>query len=471
MDSKSVKIKPHFLYIFTLLYPYLTLLIIPVLKETVSFVLGKSTSVSELFAAELALLSAAVTLALLKYRRTVLIFGDEITVKKGLFCRMSYTLPKGTARVVVLESNPLLRPLGVFKLKIYTEGGVRKRADENLPIGRKTAEKLYKMLAVDGQAVRSNTFGNVLMSAALSSSVAGWLLAMPIVKIVGNLAGDGLTKRLYNLKNADEIAEISLYFGKFLPLVLLLGYIISFFVLLLKNSGFQSVKSGKKIMLSSGRLPYRTLFLKADCVRATKAVTAPLMLLADKCAVKFSACGFGRAKGEIGLLVPCVKPTIAKGLLQWLLPHLDSTGSGIRPPKAARKRALFLPLLLLALCIAAAYAGALLLPRFEKILYSVALVQSFVLLLYTAVRLTAVRVGRFSAANGSVNVKYRQGFKIAELTADRKSVGQIRVLTTPFDRKHGQCSVKIRLLGKNRDCAKLKFLDKHQADSEVKGLL
>ncbi len=459
MNNEKTPVRPHFVYVFTLLYPYLSLLIIPVIRGVYRFLAGKSSTLSAFFAAEVIMLCVAFLAALLKLKYTRLTFDSDITVQKGLIFRVRYTIPNKASRVVMLESDPFSRIVGIYRLKIYTEAGARRRPDEKLPISRKTAMLLFERLKIDGQTVKSNTVGNVVMSAALSSSMAGFLLAAPMVKAVASFLGEGISSVLPRLRQQSlETAELEAI-GQMLPLVFLLGYTVSFAVLLLRNSGFSSVKSGNRIMLDSGRLPHRTAFLKTDSVNAVKTVTAPLMRLAGKCAVKFSACGFGRSKGEIGLLLPCVKPQLASGLVQWMLPEVKTAKGKVAPDKSAKRRCVLLPCILVAAVVFAARSLQLMLPFLRSVILSFAMITVIIILLWLVARLLVLYKGRFSVDRDSCSVTGRYGFGTVKLQCALKSVECITVCRTPFDRLHGHCTVKVRTAAKNRDEVKVKYLD------------
>lgn len=460
MNRDKITIKPHFLYLARLMYPYLTLLIIPVARGLFLHLFYERNTLSGVLVAEGILLVLAGVTAILKFKRTRLyLLNGKLTVEKGLFLRVNYSVSNNKSMVTVLESNPVLSLFGAVRLKIYTEAGKSKKENENILISRKTAGEIYKIYGSTGQAVKSNTFGEVIMSAALSSVTAGLLLTVPIVKVVMSLLGKNLPSLLPTAKNIYLNTSDVRVLGRWLTALLLLGYAVSFLVLFLRNFGFLSVKSDKKIMISSGKLPRRTVMLPAQSVKAVRTVTAPLMLLTRKCAVKFSACGYGRLKGEIGLLLPLVKPTIAKGLVQWLLPRFKPNKLKLKSKKRVYRRIIWLPLLLVAIAV-----GILVFVKFYiHKLWNFAVLIAFFIILYAGVlllmRCYAVKNGGISEAFGQITAYGIKGFSLDKLQLKTEAVHWIRISRTPFDRKHGHCTVKIRATGKNRDTVKVKYLD------------
>ncbi len=459
MNNKTIIIRPHFVYVFTLLYPYLSLLIIPVIRGVYRYLAGKSSTFSAFLTAEVVMLCIAFFAAVLKLKRTKITVSNHIKVEKGLIFKVRYTVPQTASRVFMLESDPFLRLIGVYRLKIYTEAGNRAKPDERLPISKSTATELYRQLMVEGQAVKSNTLGNVIMSAALSSSMAGFLLAAPLVKSVASLLGNGLTAVLPKLRSQSFSVDDLETLSKALPLLVFVGYIVSFAVILLRNSGFSSIKNGDKIMLDSGRLPHRTAFLEVLSVNSIKTVTAPLMRLANKCAVKFSACGFGRAKGEIGLLLPCVRTTLADGLTRWLLPQFKELKTSIKPDRRAIKRCAFLPLIFMALTLLSAMITYRLFPKLHSVIITLALLVFVIILLWLIARITVLLKGEVSVDVNAYSLTGRYGFGTVKLQCDKRNVESITVRRTPFDYRYRHCTVILRTSYKNHDSVKLKYLN------------
>ncbi len=461
MSQNKLEIRPHCLYVANLLYPYLTLLIIPVARAFYLYFSKEAETVSAVVGAEAVMLLVAVNVAVLKFKRMRITLDSEksIHVVKGLFCKISYEIPKEASKIIVLETNPILSLFGACRLKVYTEAGTKRRADESIPIRRSDAERLLASYEVKGETVQSNTYSSVVMSAALSSATAGVLLAIPIVKVAVSLLGKSIPSLLPEIHDNQKLYEWMKTAGKYVPLVIGLGYVISFAVLLLRNYKFSSVRSNKYIMLDAGKMPHRTVLLEARSVNAVKTVKAPLMLLADKCAVKFSACGYGRRRGEIGLLVPCVKPVFANGLIGWLLPQMGFKGETVRVDKKGIRRCVWLPMGTLALTLTATTVVSAMFPRFKMPAMAVALPIVMFCGVWLAVRLYIARKGGVAFSNKGIWVKYRRSATVNELKCQKEDIESITIKQTPFDKRHGHCTLKLRLLDKNRDVAMLRYLD------------
>ena len=56
-------------------------------------------------------------------------------------------------------------------------------------------------------------------------------------------------------------------------------------------------------------------------------------------------------------------------------------------------------------------------------------------------------------------MRYKSGFSVIDLNSKMSKVGCIIIKQTLFDKRHKQCTVKIKSFDKNREKASLRFLD------------
>ena len=84
-------------------------------------------------------------------------------------------------------------------------------------------------------------------------------------------------------------------------------------------------------------------------------------------------------------------------------------------------------------------------------------------------RIYIIKKGAFSLQNG-LRIKHLSGLKVVEMQCDLDRVQCILIRRTPFDKITGQSSVKVRLFGKNRDRAALRFLNYSEVIGEINKL-
>ena len=385
-------------------------------------------------------------LSILKLRRTTIVLDGKITISKGLFCKSVYTVGDAENTVVVIEANPFLKPLGIYNFKIYSEVGKDMHPEESIPLREKDAKLIMEIFGNKGYTMQSTKKDCILMAIALSSSFAGMIVAAPIVRVVAVALGKGVKQVVPSLKKGlqDGIDSNIYKYGSYLSLALVLGYVISFAVILLRNSGFKAVFSKKRVLLESGVLPHRRVMLSRSTITAVRYVTAPIMWLFGRCTVKFSACGYGKSSGELGFLIPAVRKKHNIGLVG---PKSGSLGRCCYVPLTA----IFITMVVFLKVI----------KKFEEAFKLIVLL--FLLVLAVEIYIVFLRIytifhGGVKIENEKMTVVANQRLKFTEIEFSCSRLMSVEIKRTLFDVLPKTCTVKFSLNNKNRDSIKIKYM-------------
>lgn len=459
MQDKNLKITPHPVYIIKLMYPYLSLLIIPVIKGAIGFINGNIQTTPEFLVAEMLLLSSIILVSFIKYRRFKIFVFDEIEVTRGLFCKIYYKIPKNASQLVVIETNPILSRFNIYRLKIYTETGGRRRPGEDIPIRRRDASGLIEALGPENlpKRIGKNT-NNVLMALAASSSAAGLLIIAPVIKITAGIFGKNTTSVLPEIQKTSELLENFEKISVWLTSVLLVGYVISFIVIILRNFGFKSSSDSEIIMLDGGVLPNRKIIFKKRFITAVEVLSPPIMRLLNRCIIKFSCAGYGRSAGELSILIPCIKPDMVKSKINRISPRLTKDTPGVYPSRRVFKRCIFMPFAFF--CVLQFFCVIVTnrLPKLKMLIFLIVVILSIFDILFLFVRLNSFLKGKFSVNNGIVTVISNKRLSTVEVMTNVYDVDMFKITRTPFDNALNLCKVSVRVLNKSKDKVSLKFL-------------
>lgn len=464
-----ISITPHPFYIAKLMYPYLTLMIIPVLKGAVDYIFKRQHDLPDFFTAELILLAVITAVSYIKLQRMKIIISDSISVSKGLFCRITYEIPRSAASLAVVESNPVLKLFGIYRLKIYTEAGKKSKPDEDIPIRKRDAAELCELYKVAQKPVERGTpLNNIFMAAASSSISTGLFIAAPIVKVAASLLGKSVSSLLPEIADAAGFPENIPDIGWYLSMIVFVGYAVSFSVIVLRHSGFKSVSDSKRITLDAGAFPHRTIFFERKAVTAVSFVSSPLMRLAGRCLVKFSSCGYGKSSGELGVLIPCIKKKNAGVGTAEFLPEFFGVDGGIKPRLRAIGRCFSIPVVLSLVISFCGSLSAATFAAFGSIIWLVTVILLLIDILYISVRIDALLNGSFQIKNKKLSIRTRKGFSAVELTVNIENVESVSIIRTPFDRISHLCRVRLRVFNKSNDSVSLPYLPYKQIIDLIK---
>lgn len=469
MTKEKIIVRPHFAYVFVLLYPYLTLTVLPVIKGVLDLLRGHENALSAFLMAEILFLILAVSISFFKFKQYKITFDDELSVQKGLFCRSIYSVPSCKARLVVLESNPIFRLLGIFRLKIYTETGNKNRPNESVIIKKSDYLRL-KTKFFKGQSVveRSRAIENIIMAATLSSYAAGIIILLPFLKVTAAFFDKDFMDILPNVAAAGVLENLP-FIWRILSAVLIAGYIVSFVILSLRNIGFKMLACNEKISFCAGVLPHRDIFLDKNAVTSVKLVAPPFMKVFKKCAIKFSACGYGESGGELCAFYPFISEGKAGVKIHKYFEFVFKP-NGIKPIKWAVGRCFLLPSFFVGLGMFFCHIFSLILKN-KQAFVGIGMIIILLAALNIAIRIVAMIEGFISIDNADISAKYRKGFRIETLSFKTELLECVTIMRTPFDRLVGLASVKVRISNKNRDCGKIENLSYKQVLKYIRNAL
>ena len=130
--------KAHPLMIFSIIKPFLFILLIPVLRGIVQYIENrKATTILE---QEMGVLLVIFLYGFLRWRLFRLTLDEEaVTVRDGLFMVRQAVIPISGLSSVQSEQTPLDYILGSVTFRINTEAGSRQKTDYSFKLSRKDA--------------------------------------------------------------------------------------------------------------------------------------------------------------------------------------------------------------------------------------------------------------------------------------------------------------------------------------------
>lgn len=462
-NNDALRITPHPIYIVKLIYPYLTLLIIPIIKGVVGYLTDNKQELPSFFTAEIFLIFIIFAVSLAKLKRMQISISDSIRIKRGLLCRTFYEIGAVRSKVIVVEENPYLSRMGIYRLKIYTEAGNQKKADEDIPIRSRDAKALCKRFGCKGLRFIGRNSSNVFMAASSSSVMAGLLIAAPIVKSVAGVLGKGIKELVPELEKAKGIYTKSTELGLFISIILLVGYSISFGVIILRNIGFKAAIDKRAITLKGGVFPNRSIFFEKSSVNSVCILSPPIMRMVGKCLVKFNSCGYGRSAGELAVLIPCESVFRVDKSLAKMFPNIKAADSGIRPKRVAVFRCVFLPMTLVTVAVVLCELLSRLIYYADTVISLIAVTLGVINIIYIVVRLDTLLNGKFIIDDKFVTMRAKKGISAAKLTAELRDVHCFTLFRTPFDFRKKTCKIKVAVYSKNREKIALSYLSYEKA--------
>ena len=458
-------IRPHVFTLFALLGPTIPLLLLPLFRELTQWQGG---TLSQFVRAEIMVLLALFLVAWLRVRRMQLMIEEGmISLKTGLFLQKKAQVPLQSVSSVSVYRSLAMRLLGCTRLSIDTEGGTRKKADFTLYLCPRDAQLILdRAIPLKGRPLCdcANHGAVALMSALFSSSATGWLVAAPVFSRFVQLLGEGLSNWLYVTVSrfAAPIEQFAGPLSGVLAILLLGGWLLSALLLFFRNFKFCSYRYQNALCLRAGFFARRSLFF---CIEDCKAVflrqPAP-MLLTGMSSAHLLVTGYGKEKGELPVLKPCLLTRQNRDLVTLLFQN-QPCRAHIRLPQRALWRLFVKPGWIILIFGTLALAGSFFIDYFLRLWLFICATGAAVALVLACVRFTLYRRGGVECSERVVQITTVRRFTLFTAVARWENIGVTSITQDPFQKNAGLCTLHLSFAGESGYRVSLPWMDVKQA--------
>ena len=453
----------HPLMILNLMKPFLFVLVLPVIKGVVQYLVTKK--ISGVLTLEIIIASALLLFSYLSFRAfKVSVDNERIIIAKGLIIRRESVILREKLSSVTAARTPADLIFGSVTYKINTEAGAAGKTDFSFKLRKSDADELFLLLygGENRVSVRFPAIKTAVFAAAASSAITGLIVGVPIINNLGRILGVALSRMVF-----DEINRASARFNAYFPpavnvitLVLIAGYGASFFITFVKMLAFRLRVGKLKIEVEYGVLMRRHTVFKKSAVNDICIEQTPLMRLFKMFSMRAAVGGYGDKRGEKAIIVPAARRDRIKNQFRAYFPFLYPQGT---PLKAERSRKNIIRFLWPARTYAAAdiAATALLAAVFPSVsrflvilgLAVMALTVYYGNICYRNYKFGKLCLGEQIFASGSV------GLTVREMYCEKERIGEIKIIQTPADRAYNTCKAEIVIRSESADKVRVRNLD------------
>ena len=462
--------KAHPLMILTLIKPFLVILIIPVLRGIIQYI--QKGEIERILGVETLFFTFIILLGILRWRAFRLVIDKQsVTVRDGVFITRQAVIPISGLSSIQSAQSPLDYIFQCVTFRINTEAGSREKTDYSFKLSRKDAHTVSEALygVKNGEPTRFSPVKIAILSAATSSAFAGILLVVPVLNSTARLAGLGVNEVLQRLNSVSQ--KFQTYFPPIVntvTIILLASSIASFIYSFFRYLKFRIFLNDSRIEVRSGLfVMLRTSFKKAS-VNNVKIEQTPLMLLLKRYAMKVNVGGYGEAKSESQVLVPCGRYKEIKEMFSDYFNFLKPSGTPLKSKVGAihENRYLFWAELFAAVLIAAAFYFGMVFEEFLMLVLFVTFVLGVIIAYYSYLchceyKRCEVRFGNEVFARG------KKGIRKCRFYCPKDKVGEIKLYRYPVDPIFKTCNVRIITRSETADNIVIRHLDFEDTKKEI----
>ncbi len=464
--------KAHPAMIFTQMKPYLFVLILPLIRALIQYLITRT--IDGLLTLEIIALALVVALAYLSYRAIgITVCDNRLIVKKGVIFKHRAVIELSRLSSIVLKRNLFDYMLGSVECSVNTEAGKTSSSDFSFRMYQIDTKRLFKMVYGDDDrdVIKFSPRKIALLAATTSSAVSGMLIGVPVANQLGDMLGIAISEAFFYEINdiSSRMKTIFPPFANAVTLILLAAYGVSFLTVLLKNINFKLQSDEKIVEIKSGIFIRRHIVFKKSQVNNVCIEQTPLMRLVKKFSMRVSVGGYANTGGEKAVVVPIASYQGLRTGLGKYFPHLNDRKEYIESPRTpiARNRFFLVPLIWFVLIVTTAMVSAILLEHFENAALFVTAVLLGFDLYYATVCYRNHKYGKISFGD-SVVASGMVGFNVRELYCDKNNIGIIKITETPADRRYKTCKVKLIVRSEKADRIRVKILDTDTVISAIK---
>lgn len=376
--------------------------------------------------------------------------GSAIHICTGLLVKREYTVPFTSVCAVSAERIFIFRPLKAVNLYLDTNSGALRQADVRITVYRADCDALFKLMRKDSRQGLRTSYRTSLGSLALfsflfSSTLSGVIFIVTLLMESSRIIGNSLQNTLM-VAVTDVTRKLALNLPPLavaVSLILIAGWLFSFFSSLLRHIGFRIRRSGKIIDIQNGFFTRRRYYIQTDKINYADLRQNLLTKFFSVMSLHVDCSGYGKAKNEIPIFIPITTKEQVYSSLRLLLPNMSVSSGGIRTRWNYFLRFVFLPLAgVAAIPFAARWLDGVF-PLWHSMIVFASIMSEIPLIWLLAVKTTDFFTTGLSFCEKNICAKYSMGYDFHTVIIPKNKIAKILVVQNLFQLLSKSCDVYI----------------------------
>lgn len=384
-------------------------------------------------------------------------FGEEgVDRFTGIFWIRRMWYPIQASTMIAVEQPWYLSMFGAARLRLDTTAGKAKKSDLNLVVSVKTAQSFFdnRFRRVRFQEKVQGSFSSIFgLSVFSSSGFTGMIFFVTLISQSGQIFGHEFERQIVN-----NVTKTMQFFAFGIPPaaaivsgMIIIGWLISFVMNLLRYSNFLAQRSGNLLRIRNGVWADRHFYdLAADKISflmITQTLVAKVMGLY---AAYVGAIGYGKRKNERQVLIPIARRKSMEQSLANLFPEFSFCKKQIQPKAKFFMRFLWVPLFAALAIVALSVVLCAEFSAFEGLIWFVAAM----LLIADGIAIV-MRVFSFfhtgaAFKSGIFSVYYTKGLKICSVCFQKEKLVAAQIQQTVFQKRADCCTMVFYTYGEKK---------------------
>lgn len=452
--------RSHPINILEKISKYLILLLIPILRTLVFVLLSQDESFIVWLKGvwlDLSVISVIIALGIYSWYLYKFSYDENaLYIKKGIFLKSTKIIQTVNISSLSIHTPWYYRPFKIVRLRADTDGGNFTSSDFYITVKEEYATNLSEQIKQNIKSDKKmkkyyipHNFYLAVFSFLTSNSLTGAIYLAASISQIGNFFGKDIQNRLF-----EEFKKITsiLAFG-LPPIAAIIAYIIiitwflSFLINLFQNLKFCVIRQNDYLEISSKFISKRYFLISTDKINAIMMVQSLITKLFHLSSVIIDCTGYGKHKGEVGVLFPCGVTKDLMTNLDMLLPQIKFVKRQTKPKLVNLSRFLIPPLTLILLITILFFISQIYISLFKSTLLSLYIVLLIPCIWWLFVKIYAFFASGIGCDYDVITLYYTFGYQIRTVSIPKNKISKIELSQTLFQLSTKCCDVTFHTYG------------------------
>ncbi|MCD8328035.1 MAG: PH domain-containing protein [Ruminococcus sp.] len=451
--SYLFKYRQHPLTIFNYITRSFWLLLIPLTRSLVAM---KFNIAEWLKGAWLDILIVSVIFGFAFLRWFFISFKIEdeyIQTGTGYFGLIKSKIYYKEASSVTCSQGPILRLFRAYKINIDTNSNAALFSKHNITliIKRSEFEKLYGIIRGHGAGLAKFSYQPkktqlFIFSFLFSSTISGVVLIATLLYQGSRIVGREIEQQLL----LDINNQVAQFVTISLPpitiaivLVIVVGWLYSFFINLIRHWDFTAVRQGSNIIIQSGIVTRQINIIDINRINFIDTRQSFLMRIFKICSVNINCAGYGKSNEQISVLVPITTNEEMLMSLKILVPKFPRPKLTLRSRILSMLSFLMPPIIIVSLFPVAAYILSWIFPEWESIIMFAMLIFLIPGFWFIVVKFASIFTTGIGFSDDYATLSYCRFYTFHTVVVPIKRISMVATRQTIFQIFNKECEVKV----------------------------
>lgn len=378
---------------------------------------------------------------------------EYIQTGTGYFGLIKSKIYYKEASSVTCSQGAFLRLFRAYKINIDTNSNARPFSKHNVTLIIKKSEfdKIYGIIKGHGEGLAKFSYQPkktqlFIFSFLFSSTISGVVLIATLLYQGSRIVGREIEQQfLLDINN-----QVAQFVTVNLPpitiaivLVIVVGWLYSFLVNLIRHWDFTAVRQGSNIIIQSGIITRQINIIDINRINFIDTRQSFLMRMFKICSVHINCAGYGKSNEQISVLVPITTNEEMLMSLKVLVPKFPRPTLTLRSRLISILSFLTTPILVVALVPVAAYIISWIFPEWESIIMFMMMMFLIPGFWFIVVKFASIFTTGIGFHDGYATLSYCRfySFHTVVVPIERISIATTKQTVAQYFNK--QCDLKI----------------------------